>query len=212
MMNRDLKQVLEDDQALGRSLRALPRFGSPADLTPRLRDVAFRARQNRQAERELAQLSYVQRFWKTARSLHDRLQLTFNNVMRPLAVPVTGGIFAAVTLFGMWVVPTYPLSAETTHATRADVPTPLTTGAKVQPFSALGTINGDVLLDVTVDDRGRVIDYSIVTAGYAQDAASRRNLESLLVGAKFIPATAFGRPMRSKMRLWLSSSRIDVKG
>lgn len=206
-MNRDLKQVLEDDQALGRSLRAIPQASSPADLTPRLRDVAFRARQSRQAERELAQLNYIQRFWTAARKVHDRLELTFTNVMRPLAVPVAGGIFAAVTLFGMWVP-----GLGASHHTRADVPTPLITDVRVQPFSALGTINGDVLLDVIVDDRGRVVDYSIVTAGYAEDAASRRNLESLLVGARFIPATSFGRPMRSRMRLWLSSSRIDVKG
>lgn len=172
--------------------------------------MAFEERQRRKAQRELAQLTYIQRFWEATRKLHDRLHLTFENVMRPLAVPAAGGIFAAVTLFGMWVVPTYPVQAESSQ--RGDVPTPLTTTAKVRPFSALGTIDGDVLLDVTVDDLGRVVDYVIVTAGYTQDAATRRNLENLLIGAKFIPATTFGRPMRSKMRLWLSSSRIDVKG
>lgn len=210
MMNRNLKRVLDDDQALSRSLRSLPRTSSPAELTSRLRNVAFEERQRRKAQRELAQFTYTQRFWEATRKLHDRLHLTFENVMRPLAVPAAGGVFAAVTLFGMWVVPTYPVQAESSQ--RGDIPTPLTTTAKVRPFSALGTIDGDVLLDVTVDDLGRVVDYVIVTAGYTQDAATRRNLENLLIGAKFIPATTFGRPMRSKMRLWLSSSRIDVKG
>jgi hypothetical protein len=175
-----------------------------------LREIGLYARQERIAQREREQLSYAQRFWKAARHVHDRLHLNFENVMRPLAVPVAGGIFAAVTLFGMWVIPTYPVLADS--SSKADVPTPLTTVAKVRPFSALGTINGDVLLDVTVDDQGRVVDYSIVTAGYTQDAATRRNLENLLVGARFIPATAFGKPLSSKMRLWISSSRIDVKG
>lgn len=209
-MNPNLKRVLDDDQALSRSLRNLPRASSPAKLTSRLRDMALMERQRGQAQRELANLTYAQRFWDAARRLNDRLHLTFENVMRPLAVPAAGGIFAAVMLFGMWVVPTYPVQAESSQ--RNDVPTPLTTTAKVRPFSALGTINGDVLLDVTVDDQGRVVDYAIVTAGYTQDATTRRNLENLLIGAKFIPATTFGRPMRSKMRLWLSSSRIDVKG
>jgi hypothetical protein len=213
MMSRDLKQVLDDDQALSRSLRSLPQASSPGDLTPRLRDVALRARQRRLTERELAQLSRTQRFWRVTRQVHDRLQLTFDNVMRPLAVPVAGGIFAAVTLFGMWVVPAYPgLVDNAPRQTRADIPTPLTTVAKVKPFSTQGTINGDVLLDVTVDDRGRMVDYAIVTAGYAQDAVTRRNLEDLLIRATFVPATAFGRPTRSKVRLWLSSSRIEVKG
>ena len=210
MMNRSLKRVLDDDQALGRSLRSLPQPNSPAKLTARLRDVAFQERRRHLARRESAQSTYAQRFWRTAQEGYDRLHLTFENVMRPLAVPVAGGVFAAVTLFGMWVVPTFPIQAETSQ--RADIPTPLTTSAKVQPFSALGTINGDVLLDVTVDDQGHVLDYAIVTAGYTQDAATRRKLENLLVGARFIPATAFGRPTRGKMRLWLSSSRIDVKG
>lgn len=213
MMYRNVRQVLDDDQALNRSLRNLPRASAPVGLTPILRDVAVRERQRRLAWRAWDQLSYAQRFWRVARQVHDRLQLTFDNVMRPLAVPVAGGVFAAVTLFSMWVVPAYPgLSGGASHKVRRDVPTQLTTEVRVQPFSALGSINGDVLLDVTIDDRGRVIDYEIVTAGYAEDAVARRNLESLLMGARFVPATAFGRPTRSKMRLWLSSRRIDVKG
>lgn len=213
MMHRNVRQVLDDDQALNRSLRNLSRATAPADLTSRLRDVASRERQRRIERRKLEQLSYAQRFWLAVRYLHDRLQLTFDNVMRPLAVPVAGGVFSAVTLFGMWVVPAYPgLPDGNTRKARPDVPTPLTTEVRMQPFSALGSIDGDVLLDVTVDDRGRVADYSIITAGYAQDAGARRNLESLLMGARFVPATAFGRPTRSRMRLWLSSKRIDVKG
>jgi hypothetical protein len=68
-------------------------------------------------------------------------------------------------------------------------------------------------MDVVLDDRGRVVDYTIISAGYLPDASSRRKLENLLVfQTTFIPATSFGQPTASTIRLWLSSSRIDVKG
>ena len=135
--------------------------------------------------------------------------MAVENVMRPLAVPVAGGVFSAVTLFNLWVVPAYPAFART----GADVPTQLSTEARVKGFSSIGTAGEDVVLDVALDDSGRMVDYKILSTGYMPDANSRRKLENLLVfQTTFVPATSFGQPTASKIRLWLSSSRIDVKG
>jgi hypothetical protein len=169
-------------------------------MTTALRVVASRER-----ERVVNKVT-----WKSQlRNWTDRAHLAMENVMRPLALPVAGGVFSAVTLFSVWVVPAYPALAHTGY----DVPTQLSTEARVKGFSSIGAPGQDVVMDVALDDRGRVVDYKIIDAGYLPDVNSRRKLENLLVfQTTFIPATSFGKPMASKIRLWLSSSRIDVKG
>jgi hypothetical protein len=64
-----------------------------------------------------------------------------------------------------------------------------------------------------VDEQGRMIDYAVVAgAGVLANAAVRRRLENMLLFTEFTPATSFGQPMTSKMRIWFRTSRIDVKG
>ena len=139
----------------------------------------------------------------------DHARLTMQNVMRPLAVPVAGGVFSAVTLFSVWVVPAYPAFARTGY----DVPTQLSTEARVKGFASTGTAGQDILMDVALDQSGLVVDYTILPDSYMPDADGLRRLENMLVfQTTFVPATSFGQPTAGKIRLWLSSSRIDVKG
>ena len=199
-MSHDLRQILENDHVLTHALRRLPRANAPSGMTTRLRVLASRER-----ERAANHLT-----WRTQlKSWTGRAHMAIENVMRPLAVPVAGGVFSAVTLFNLWVVPAYPAFART----GADVPTQLSTEARVKGFSSIGTAGEDVVLDVALDGSGRMVDYKILSTGYMPDADSRRKLENLLVfQTTFVPATSFGQPTASKIRLWLSSSRIDVKG
>jgi hypothetical protein len=143
----------------------------------------------------------------------EKGRLAFENVMRPLAVPVAGGVFSAVTLFNIWVVPAYPAATLPSAINgKLDVPTKLTTAAQVKGFSLVSSGVGDIVVDILLDDRGRMVDYVIVNEDALPSAAARRNLENMLVFSTFVPATSFGRPVAGKMRLWVSSSRIDVKG
>jgi hypothetical protein len=199
MMTRDVKLLLRSDQALTSALRRMPRSSAPSGLTTALRVVASRER-----TRTLRRHSWRARFNSWRESLHFR----FENVMRPLAVPVAGGLFSAVALFNMWVVPAYPVLAQST----TDIPTKLSTEARVKGFSTIGYANGDLLVEVTVDQQGNLVDYEIVNAAGQLAMADRRNLENKLVFGRYIPATSFGRPRYSKVRMWVSSSRIDVKG
>jgi hypothetical protein len=199
-MSRDWKVVMESDAALSQALRRLPRAAAPAGLTTRLRVVASRERHRRLRRRHWS--AWVREWVEGAR-------LAFDNVMRPLAVPVAGGVFSAVTLFNIWVVPAYPAAAQ--MAGKVDVPTKLTTAAQVKGFSLVSSGVGDIVVDILLDDRGRMVDYVIVNED-ALSPAARRNLENMLVFSTFVPATSFGRPVAGKMRLWVSSSRIDVKG
>src|SRR4051812_1870555 len=98
-MSHELRQVLQNDIALNQALRRLARPASPAGMTTSLRVIASRER-----ERAINKVSWESRL----DSWIGRLHLAIDNVMRPLALPVAGGVFSAVTLFSVWVVPAYP--------------------------------------------------------------------------------------------------------
>ncbi len=192
-------------------LRNLAPRVAPASLATSLRVVASRERQRRIERRGIGP-AFV--------SWMDRTRLTLQDILRPLALPAAGGVFSAVVLFSMWVVPTYPLRAKSAD----DIPTNLTTYAS-QDFAcsycfveavkgAVGVgLTESVLVDIDVDDQGRMVDYQVVSgAAVLSDPRTRVRLENLLLFTKFAPATSFGTPIAGKARLLLLPSRIDVKG
>lgn len=192
-MVRDPRAALLDDEVLDRMLRRLRPPVPPAELATSLRVLASRELSRRQG-------------W----SWIERLRLVADNLMLPLALPLAGGVFSTVVLFSMWLVPTYPMRGVSTF----DVPTMLTTEATVKGTGPIGASGEDVIVDVTVNGEGRMVDYTIVSGrNMMKDAAWRRNLENMLLFTEFTPATAFGLPTAGKMRLSLRpSSHIDVKG
>jgi hypothetical protein len=198
-MRRDRKDLLEPG-AITRSLGNLPSLNPPAGLRTSLRVIASRERQRRLAYRDWR--SFTQ-YWR------DRAELFFDNALRSLALPFAGGVFSTVILFSMFVVPAYPLLPAAT----ADVPTMLTTEVSVKSVADFGVGDGDVVVDVSVDPQGRMIDYAVVAgANVLANADVRRRLENALVFSTFTPATSFGQPQPSRVRLWFHSSRVDVKG
>jgi len=68
---------------------------------------------------------------------------------------------------------------------------------------------------VTVDEQGRMLDLrDCFGRERARESAmpAAPGKKNALVFSNFTPATTFGQPMISKMRLWFHSSRIDVRG
>lgn len=185
---------------LSRALSRLSLRVPPPELATSLRVIASRERQRMITRRTFRQV---------CASWCERFSLVFDNVMRPLALPFAGGVFSAVVLFGVCVVPTFPLLTNG----GLDVSTILTTEATVKSTAAMDVSGGDVVVDVDVDGQGRMVDYTIVSgAGVLKDAALRRRLENLLLFTQFVPATSFGQPTTGKVRLSVFSSSIDVKG
>ena len=197
VMKVDMATVLTDNRALRAAIRRVRKTTPPSGLTTSLRIVASRER-HRAAERRS-----LTAFWRAWR---ERSRLTVNNLMQPFAVPIAGGVFSAIALFCGWVVPAYPVLA---HG-GIDVPTNLSTSASVKFTSPIGMSNADIVVDVLIDEQGRMVEYSVVSGSV--DAPSRRSLENMLMFTEFVPATAFGQPGVGRVRLWLNSSRIDVKG
>jgi hypothetical protein len=186
--------------SINQALRQLPTKVPPADLRTSLRVIASRERQRRSARRDFPAILQL---WR------DRAELFFDNVARSLALPLAGGVFSTVILFSMFVVPAYPLLTPD----GSDVPTMLTTQVSVKSMDSFSVGDNDVVVDVAVDDQGRMIDYTVIAgASVLANPQVRRRLESALLFATFTPATSFGQPLPSKMRLWFHSSRIDVRG
>ncbi len=185
-----------DDPIVSRALRSLPRLRPPARLNSSLRVLASREIQRIAHGRSLTRM--------------DRFRLSFDNLMRPLALPFAGGVFSAVILFSMWVVPSFPVHA----STASDIPVGITSGAAVKRMAPIATMNDqDVVVDVTIDGDGRMVDYSIISGGVTNDLALRRSIEGFLLLTSFTPATgSFGQPVQARLRLTLRSSHIDVKG
>src|SRR5438128_961066 len=105
-----------NSEELGRVLRGLAARVPPPEL-----GVRFRVLASREQQRTVNRCGFLYAFSKW----RERVQLSAGDWMRPLAVPCAGGLFSAVALFSMWLVPTYPMP----HATGSDVPTMLTTPA-----------------------------------------------------------------------------------
>lgn len=194
--------LLEDEQELRAALRALPRT-SPPGLRTSLRVLASRESQRR--------LIMQRGRWGRLTGLSERLSLWSANLMRPLALPLAGGVFSAVVLFGVMLGSTLPAHA---NGNFDDVPTILTTSAGVKGLPPIHTWDdGDVVVDVSLDGQGRMVDYTIVSgAALLQNASLRRKLENELLFTEFVPATAFGMPTTSRLRLRMGTSRVEVKG
>lgn len=188
-------------------LRRLPAMVPPSGLTMSLRVLASRERQRANERRTVSSLYNS---WK------GRLRLTIQNMMRPFAVPLAGGMFSAVALFSTWVVPAYPARGHQMHIhDMVDVPTVLTTSPTLKNTSSMALLKSEMVLELDIDPLGRAINYQVVEGqALMRDPEVRRGVQNLLVWAVFDPATTFGKPTSGKVRLHLNSipSRIDVKG
>jgi hypothetical protein len=191
-----------------RLLHSLPSM-SARSVPPEL-NVALRVLASHQCKRQASRRNLAAR----VRHLQEWAQRFCDEFVSPMALPFTGGVASAIVLFGMCVVPAYPLRARPiADVPSTDVPTVLSTAVAVKGISPFVTSADEVVVDVWVDEEGRMFDYAIVAgASVLANSHLRRRLENMLLFTEFTPATEFGRPMPSKVRLRLGSSRVDVRG
>jgi hypothetical protein len=174
-------------------LRSLPKISVPAKLTEELFVVALRERIRRQQP-----LSWPA-YWAT------RARLFIDNLMRPLALPCAGGLASAVFLFGV-LVPTLGFPRNTAN----DVPTNLYTQASVENIAPFGFNNDDVVLELVINEQGRVVDYFVPKGQINRELAS--NIGNMILFTSFNPATMFGQPTSGRLSVSFRRSRIVVKG
>ena len=191
--------ALETEQysAIREKLRSLPRPVAPADLATRLRVVASKVRL------ESASGAGPWKRWR------DRVEMSLHHLMRPLALPAVGGLCSAVFLFST-LVPMFK-SAFALESLEGDIPTMLVTQPMLKDTAPVAFSN-DAVVDLQLDGRGRIINYTIVSAPGERTEKLRHSIENSLLFTEFWPATTFGRPVAGTIRISFRNSRIDVRG
>ena len=181
----------ESMRELRGALRQLDKPELPARLLDGLRMLALNER--------LRRLSHVG-FSARAHRWAGRTQLVFENLMRPLALPFAGGVLSALVMFAM-LVPSLAFP----HNFRNDVPLwRLYTDPALQEMNPVSA-GGEIVVELTIDERGRVTDYTI-----SHGKPTAEQLDDLILFSRFAPATVFGRPTWGKVVF--RRSQISVRG
>jgi hypothetical protein len=180
-------------------VKSLAVVKAPADLSTQLAVIASRERARR-LRRDTPAVSVFH--WSS------RLALAIDNLARPMALPVAGGLLSALLLFGAVLQQAFPAHF------RNDVPTMMFTdpdGQVVdwtidnkhyyqsgQDAPRLESINAiidgdDTVVSLIIDPTGHVADYSVLRGELPSEA------KSLFLLSRFTPATLFGQPTWGKM-------------
>lgn len=200
------REELERFRKLSALLSRVPRSLPPADLAVRIRVAA-------------AQSVPTQDFPSRLRRIRDRVEITLENVFRPLTVPATGGFVSAILVFV--VVLQLMVPGITVRAVQNDVPLNILQPAELislsdfpgawaqeQHESELALPHG-LLLDVTVDAHGQMTAYQILSGPRSTDL--RHQLDQMLLFSRFRPMLSFGRPT-SGGHVILSFSAVHIRG
>jgi hypothetical protein len=182
----DCRRYERELRVVSLGLRETAPLRPPVDLTYRLRVIA---------SHERARMIAGSNWWTA-------LRFRLNQVIRPLAVPAAGGLFASLLSFAI-LAPNFTVHASTVP----DKPVPLYTKVSIEnpsPFEFHG--QKDVMIELTVDENGAVSDYSIPSGNLDKDAM--RAVGNFLLFTTFRAATVFGHPVSST--LLVNISHMDV--
>jgi len=126
--------------------------------------------------------------------------LKLGHLMRPVALPVAGGLVSALLMFAL-LIP----SVTYAHITTIEPPSPVFTDPDGQVVGegefpklerAIGpSVSGRVIVLLTIDNRGRVQDYTVTQGVMTPE------VENLILFSQFTPATVFGKPTRGQVRV-----------
>ena len=163
--------------------------------TPSRRSLRVMASHER--ERQLARISMRERM----RRLVAKVDLAFDNLMRPVALPLTGGLLSTLLLFGL-MMPSLSFSHQASGRDFSTVPqgsivtSPWNEGAKDADaadfplFASPDQPKSDYvnIVNLTIDESGRVVDWSIVRGQLTDE------IKSIILLSRFEPATNLGVP------------------
>jgi len=181
---RSCREELERLQVIQGELRALPKRQVPPELALRMR---------------------VRVSQRLHRNLLKGFGLWFENALRPLLIPASGGVLTAIIFFGLIMecsfVPAVILP---------DVPLQLVTPPRLRELAPINFNTGDqpVVLLTQIDAAGRVMSYKVLSGHLTPEIS--RDLDRLIYFSLFDPATTFGKPTDGQVVL--SLRRITVRG
>jgi hypothetical protein len=173
------------------ALRSLAAPAVPTMLQDRLRVLASHER-----ARQLKRITWAARFadWRSL------VSLKLGNLMRPVALPVAGGLVSALLMFAA-LIP----SVTYAHLSTLEPPAPVFTDPDGQVVGegefpklerAIGpALSGKVVLLLTIDDRGNVQNCSVTQGAITPE------VQNFILFSHFTPATLFGKPTWGQVRV-----------
>jgi hypothetical protein len=176
----------------------------PPALAARLRVMASHER-----HRQLVRVSFSARL----RAIASSAELHFENLMRPMALPVAGGVLSALLLFAA-LFPNLSFTHNFTDNSFLTYPVGLVVeqvgGGVVKAggnVPRIFPVDADIpadsnVVDLTVDQNGRVCDYAIVHGKLTPD------LQNIILLSQFMPATNLGVPVSGKVRVVQGTSTV----
>jgi hypothetical protein len=143
-----------------------------------------------------------------------RVRLSFDNMMKPVAVPLAGGLLSSFACF-FFLLPSlsfhhnygleppifHPQAAIIAGFTDPDGEIVGAKNAKLEAGSSVVTGN-EVSLTVVVDPTGHVQDWMV----YGSDELTPE-MKDVILYSNFIPATASGLPTWGLKQLWFPRTR-----
>ncbi len=184
---------LRDVQA---SLAVLGPVPEPADLPLRIRVAVSQERARR------------------GRSIFVAWELAWKNTLGPFLLQASAGFASAVLLLGSVVMLVTMFAQPQTAEATPDEPLGNATAPRLLYFSnapgdnETDELSSPMVIEAYINDQGEVYDYRIVSG--PNDAATRSQVENLLLFSRFAPARFFGQPVRGLAVL--SFAGVSVRG
>jgi hypothetical protein len=141
----------------------------------------------------------------------EALETRLGNLLKPVAIPAIMGVSLTMLFFGLLLG---TLVSNTTVLAQEQLEAPIfklykpvrtTSPTMVRFASEAQNLNEPLTIETRISDRGLVIDFEIISG--PQDPQVARRISELLYFAQFTPATAFGKPVESRIIL----SFVDVR-
>lgn len=176
------------------TLAALGTAKAPADLSLKLRLAVSREQQ---------------RGWSAVLS---RLSLTWQNALQPLVLQASAGLACAIVFLGGVVFllgavgAANPVMANDEPLGAMTAPHYLYSVAGIRPVAT--SQEGTIVVEASVNARGEVYDYRIVSG--PQDVGVRSQIVDRLLGSVFQPASVFGLPVRGQVIMTFAG--VTVQG
>lgn len=192
---RDCEQHFGDVKSLRTGLQHLPVRYAPAMLSTRLRILASRERTRQINRRDF-------RSWMA--EWVSRARLSFDNLLKPFAVPAAGGLLASFLCFGVIV--------DTLHYVpdwQEDLPLGFSSEIAIGDLSPFCFKGQDVMVQLTIDSQGHVTDYATPHNNHPS-SEELQEIGNLVLYSTFTPATRMGRPISSKRLFYIG--HISVRG
>jgi hypothetical protein len=200
-------------QACKRYVNALDRVRvgvrrMPAPPIPNRLAVQLRVLASHERVRNLARTSFSARleYWR------GRIRLFSDNLMRPMALPIAGGVLSAALLFGL-LVPNLSF----VHKFTTEPPLSLSRdpdGRVVDWFGDYPRLESvdasfasdDNVIELTIDNHGRVADWDVLQGKLTPDGVS------IIMMSRFTPAMFFYQPAWGKKLLVIPARNRRVRG